>query len=172
MNITPAECIQCRRCENACPYDAIDFPQTKKDPAGRRKQVNRLILLALLLPLLVLGGAWTGGLIHSTLSGVNSKVRLARLLQTASVSKDQPEPPEITAFRSSGIAQQQLMAEVATIEHDFLTGSRIFGGFIGLVFGMTLIGLVRTPYRTDYVPNRGTCFSCAKCMDYCPVIKS
>ncbi|MCX6249416.1 MAG: 4Fe-4S binding protein [Bacteroidetes bacterium] len=171
MTITPAECIQCRLCENVCPYDAIDFPQTKKNPAGQRKQVNQLILLSLLLPLLVLGGVWTGGKMHLTLAGVNSRVRLARMIQATPVSKDQPEIPEITAFRSSGVQQQQLMTEVATIEDDFLTGSRIFGGFVGLVFGITLIRLIRTPYRTDYLPNRGTCFSCAKCMDYCPVLK-
>lgn len=169
MTITPAECIQCRLCENSCPYDAIDYPQTKKDPMGRRKQVNRMIMLVILLPLLIVGGAWMGGLLHQTFAGVNLKVKLVRMLQTPEVTKDKPEPPEITAFRSSGIPKQQLMAEVTAIERDFLIGSRIFGGFIGLVFGLTLIGLVRTPYRTDYVPNRGSCFSCGKCMDYCPV---
>ena len=171
MTITPAECIQCRLCENACPYDAIDFPQTKKDPAGRRKQLNRMILLSVILPLLVIGGTWTGSKVSPALSGVNSKVRLVRLLQPSSVTKDLPELPEITAFRSSGRTQQQLLTEVATIEQKFLTGSKILGGFIGLVFGLSLIGLVRTKYQADYVPNRGTCFSCAKCMDYCPVIK-
>ena len=171
MTITPAQCIQCRLCENACPYDAIDYPQTKKNPEGRRKQLNRLIVLLFLLPVMILGGVWTGGKIHRTLAGVNSRVRLARILQSASVSKDQPEIPEITAFRSSGIQQQQLNTEVSSIEHDFLTGSRIFGGSIGLVFGFTLIRLILTPYQTDYIPNKGTCFSCAKCMDYCPVLK-
>ena len=169
MTITPAECIQCRLCENSCPYDAIEYPQTKKDPSVRRKQLNRMVLLVVLLPIIIVGGVWMGGLLHQTFAGVNPKVRLARMLQAPDLPKDKPEPPEITAFRSSGIPQQQLMAEVAAIEHDFLVGSRIFGGFIGLVFGLTLIGLVRTPYRTDYVPNRGSCFSCAKCMDYCPV---
>ncbi len=169
MTITPAECIQCRLCENACPYDAIDYPQTKKDPAGKKKQVNRLILLICLLPLMIIGGVWTGGQLHQTLAGVNSKVRLARLIQEQKTTDDQPEIPEITAFRASGVPLQQLKTEVEGIEKSFLAGSRIFGGFIGLVFGFTLIGLVRTPYRTDYVPNRGTCLSCGKCMDYCPV---
>ena len=171
MKITPAECIQCRLCENACPYDAIDFPQTKRNPSGRLKQVNRMILLTILLPVLVLGGSWTGGQIHRNLAGVNAKVKLAHLLMESRISNAQPEIPDITAFKSSGITQQQLMTEVDTIEHNFLTGSRILGGFIGLVLGITLIRLARTPYRTDYEANRGTCFSCAKCMDYCPVKK-
>jgi NosR/NirI family transcriptional regulator, nitrous oxide reductase regulator len=171
MTITPAECIQCRLCENTCPYDAIDFPNTKRDPAGQTRQRKRLIFLSLLVPILVLAGAWTGGQIHQSLAGINPKVRLVRLLQNEKQMKDREEIPEITAFRSSGIPQQQLESEAAGIEHQFLTGSRIFGAFIGLVFGLTLIGLIRTPYRTDYVPNRGTCFSCSRCTDFCPVIK-
>ena len=171
LTITPAECIQCRLCENTCPYDAIDFPQTKKDPASHRKQINRMILLGLLVPVLVLAGAWTGSQVHRTLAGVNSKVRLVRLLQTEPTIKGQDELPEITAFRSSGVPQEQLVAEAGRIEQEFLRGSRIFGGFIGLVFGLTLIGLFRTPYRTDYVANRATCLSCSRCVDYCPVIK-
>ena len=171
MTITPAECIQCRLCENSCPYDSIDFPNTKRDPAGQTKQRQLLVMLSLLFPVLVLAGAWASGQIHRSLAGVNPKVRLVRLLQNEKQLKDQEELPEIIAFRSSGIPQQQLESEVDSIEKNFLTGSRIFGGFIGLVFGLTLIGLIRTPYRTDYVPNRGTCFSCARCTDYCPVIK-
>ena len=30
LTITPAGCIQCRLCENSCPYDAIDMPVTEK----------------------------------------------------------------------------------------------------------------------------------------------
>jgi len=47
----------------------------------------------------------------------------------------------------------------------------LLGGFLGLVFGFTLAGLSVFRYRKDYEPNKGTCFSCARCMDYCPVEK-
>jgi ferredoxin len=130
-----------------------------------------MVFLLILLPLLVILFGWTGGMLDKTLAGTNSKVRLVRLLQSVQEDKAMPELPEITAFRSSGVTLEELKAEVASIEHNFGVGSRIYGGFIGLVFGLTLIGLVRTPYRTDYVPNRGSCYSCGKCMDYCPVFK-
>ena len=45
----------------------------------------------------------------------------------------------------------------------------ILGGFIGLVFGLTLAGISTFRYREDYEPNKGTCLSCARCLDYCPV---
>jgi len=32
-----------------------------------------------------------------------------------------------------------------------------------------LAGLSIFRYREDYEPNKGTCLSCARCMDYCPV---
>ncbi len=171
MTITPAGCIQCRLCEYACPYDAIEVPQTAKDPAGRRRQINRLVLLFGLLPVLVAGGALTGVMLHPALAGINAKVRLARMLDDAPTAGSREEIPEITAFRSSGVPQPQLMEEAAAIVRTFRTGSGLFGGFIGLVVGITLIGLIRTPYRTGYVPHAGRCFSCAKCMDYCPVVK-
>ncbi|HPS61678.1 MAG TPA: 4Fe-4S binding protein [Bacteroidales bacterium] len=171
MTITPAECINCRLCENACPYDAIEFPHTSPDPVGRRRQVNRLVLLACLLPLLVAAGAWGGMKLSPAFAGVNSKVKLAMMLENPVGAASKEEPPEITAFRASGVPARQVAAEAAVIEQTFHTGGGIFGGFIGLVIGVTLIGLIRTPYRAGYVPHAGRCFSCAKCMDYCPVEK-
>lgn len=169
MTITPADCIQCRLCENSCPYDAIDFPLLKGDPSGRKKQRKRVMLLFLLLPVMISAGALLGGSLHQTLAGTNSRVRLARMLETKSNDLKKEEVPEITAFKSSGVSIAQLKAEVSSIEQDFLTGSAIYGGFVGLVFGLTLIGLVKTTFRTGYEPNRARCFSCGKCMDYCPV---
>ncbi len=76
---------------------------------------------------------------------------------------------EIDAFKSSGKSKDDLYSEAANIVNEFYIGGWILGGFIGLVFGLTLAGLSRFQYRTDYEPNKGTCLSCARCMDYCPV---
>ncbi len=171
MTITPAACIQCRLCEHSCPYDAIDFPQFRGDPAGKHRQARRMILLAALLPLIIGAGIVAGSMIHQTLAGANPRVRLARMVQSEEMLKIRPELPEITAFKSSGMSADTLMAEAAAVEKKFLTGSRIYGGFIGLAFGLTLIGLVRTRHHSDYVPHKGRCFSCGRCIDYCPVQK-
>lgn len=169
MTITPAECIRCRLCENSCPYDAIDVPHDKPIPVGRKEQRKRFYLLLGLLPLLILLFGWAGGQIHETLAGTNHTVRIATMITDNAASRILPEPPEITAFKSSRVPVETLMAEASAIRQQFLYGSRIFGGFIGLMLGLTLIGLLRTPYRKDYLPDRGRCFSCARCMDYCPV---
>ena len=62
-----------------------------------------------------------------------------------------------------------LVAEAEVIRGKFYTGSMIAGGFIGLVIGMTLLNSVVFRRNQDYVPNKTNCFSCGRCMDYCPV---
>ena len=45
LTITPAECINCRLCEDACPYDAIlpsDISQSAEEPLKQRKTVHNL----------------------------------------------------------------------------------------------------------------------------------
>ncbi|MBT7827404.1 MAG: 4Fe-4S ferredoxin, partial [Bacteroidetes bacterium] len=59
----------------------------------------------------------------------------------------------------------------ADILHQFYIGAWILGAFIGLVIALTLAGLSINKHRTDYEPDNATCFSCARCMDYCPVPK-
>jgi ferredoxin len=76
---------------------------------------------------------------------------------------------EIDAFRALGKTPEVLYGEASVILGRFKTGSMIMGGFLGFMLGMLLLGLTRFYHRTDYVPNRGRCLSCGRCMDYCPV---
>ncbi len=169
MTITPTSCIQCRLCENSCPFDAIDKPVAVKVLDNRRAAVKRLMVLSLLIPLLMLAGGWVGSRFHENLADVNPKVRLANHLLEDKENVPLEIEEEITAFRTSGTPPEELYAEVAGIVRDFYWGGWILGAFIGLVFGLTLAGLTRFQHRVDYVPNKGTCLSCARCMEYCPV---
>ncbi len=169
LTITPSNCIQCRLCEDSCPYDAIDFPSPEKLPENRRKMVRRFIILSLIIPLLIFAGGWTGARFHENLAKVNPKVRLAEHLLNPDKKYNENITVEIDAFRSSGRPVADLYAEAAGIMDDFYTGGWILGGFIGLVFGLTLTRISRYKYRTDYTPNKGNCYSCARCVDYCPV---
>jgi polyferredoxin len=171
LTITPSECIQCRLCENSCPYDAIEIPVTVKNPENRRSMSRKLIFITILIPFLMLAGGWTGSRIHETLAGVNAKVRLAKQILNPITDKNQAETFEIQAFKSQGKQQNQAFAEASGVLNDFYTGSWILGGFIGLVFGGLIAGRMITKYQNDYVPNKGTCLSCARCVDYCPVKK-
>jgi len=169
MTITPTECIQCKLCENSCPFDAIEKPVSVNVLDNRKVTVKRFMLLSIIIPVLIIAGGWAGSRFHENLAMVNPKVKLANvLLENRDVVSEETQV-EIDAFRTSGKTETELYSEAALIMERFYWGGWILGGFIGLVFGLTLAGLSRFKYRTDYVPNKGTCFSCARCMDYCPV---
>ncbi|MEI7896528.1 MAG: 4Fe-4S binding protein [bacterium] len=172
LAITPTTCIQCRLCEDSCPYDAIDLPVTGQNPESRPTTIRKMILIFLLLPFFTVLGGWTVSRMHETLAGVNGTIRLANALLDADKIPGQPETFEITAFRSAGKPVAQVYSEASSILRDFYTGSWILGCFLGLVFGITLANRMVTKYSADYTPNRGTCFSCTRCVDYCPVEKT
>ena len=170
ITITPTKCIQCRLCEYSCPFGAIDKPIPVKEIGNRNVALKKFVTLSLMLPLLIFAGAYTGAQFHENMALVNAKVRLAKsILNTDITDNTKVFSEEIKAFKSSGKSAEELYAETAEILKDFKTGGWILGGFIGLVFGLTLAGVSIFRYREDYTPNRGTCFSCARCFEYCPV---
>ncbi len=169
LTITPSDCIQCRLCENSCPYDAIDIPVTVKNPEDKRTMARKLIFIIILIPVLIFAGGWTGSRLHESLAGVNAKVRLAKQIVSPPKDSNQPETFEIQAFKSSGKQQSLAFAEASAMLEKFYLGGWLLGGFMGLVFGGLIAGRMITKHHTDYIPNKGTCFSCARCIDYCPV---
>ena len=169
ITITPSNCIQCRLCENSCPYDAIDMPVMVKNPEDKRTMGRKLIFITFLIPFLMLAGGLTGSRLHEPLASVNAKVKLAKQILNPVTDKNQVETFEIEAFKSAGKQQAQVFTEASDMLHKFYIGGWILGGFIGLVFGGLIAGRMITKHRTDYTPNKGTCFSCVRCVDYCPV---
>ena len=115
----------------------------------------------------MLVGGYVGSRFSENLAKVNHRVQLAQEIMNPDTSK--PESFEVTAFKSAGQSPEQLYAEVDGILNKFYVGGWILGGFLGLVFGLTLTSLSVFNYREDYTPNKGTCLSCARCIDYCPV---
>jgi len=170
VEITPKNCINCRLCENSCPFGAIDKPVPIKEMGNKNTEVRKFIVLSLIIPLLVVVGAWTGIQFHENMAMVNPKVRLAEELLTVDTEDNTLEfTEEIKAFKSSGKSKEEVFEEAKLVLDDFYTGGLWLGGFIGLVFGITLAGVSIFRYREDYTTNKGECFSCARCFDYCPM---
>lgn len=167
LTITPTKCIQCKLCEDSCPFGAIEKPVQIKEKEESSKAVKRIIVLTVIIPLLMLVGGYVGSRFSENLAKVNHRVQLAQEIMNPDTSK--PESFEVTAFKSAGQSPEQLYTEVDGILNKFYVGGWILGGFFGLVFGLTLTSLSVFNYREDYTPNKGTCFSCARCIDYCPV---
>jgi NosR/NirI family transcriptional regulator, nitrous oxide reductase regulator len=171
ITITPTECIQCRLCEDSCPYDAISMPLIGKNPEDKRSRRKKLMMASFLVPFLVVAGGYLGSAVHGTLASVNKKVQLAQVISDPKTLKSLEDTYEIKAFRSSGKTTEQVISEGSGILNDFRTGGWIFGGFMGLVFGLLIARRMITTYRADYVPDKGRCFSCVRCVDYCPIKK-
>ena len=173
LTITPSKCIQCRLCENSCPFGAIEQPESVRLKESPKVTSRRFLALAAIIPLLVVLGAWTGAQFHEKLALVHPKIRLAQevMLLSHSTENNTEVSIEVEAFRASGKSRETLMAESHDLLNKFRVGSMWLGGFLGLVFGLTLAQLSTFRFRKDYEPNKGTCLSCARCIEYCPVQK-
>jgi NAD-dependent dihydropyrimidine dehydrogenase PreA subunit len=72
------------------------------------------------------------------------------------------------AFRATGKDVRDLYDEASVIIDKFALGGWFFGGFVGLVVGLKLIGLTVKRRRTDYEADRASCLACGRCFQYCP----
>jgi len=171
LSITPSRCIRCKLCTTSCPFDAIDVPTDEKATTSSRAGVRNFMLYAALLPLWIAAGGFIGSEAHVWLSRAHPDVYLAELLIEHPELKDDPENIDIQTFLESGKTMDTLVEEARLKREEFYVGSWILGGFIGLVIGLTLLNQVVYRRKEDYTPNRGECFSCGRCMDYCPVDK-
>lgn len=171
LTITPSKCIQCKLCTNSCPFDAIDFPANEKEVIQSGLGPKRFLAYAVLIPVWVIAGIAVGAVSHTYLSKANNDVYLAELLISRPELKNDVKNIDIQTFLASGKPLVQLVKEAEGIRRKFHYGSMITGGFIGLAIGLTLLNTVVFRRRQDYETHKGNCFSCVRCVDYCPVDK-
>jgi polyferredoxin len=169
LTITPSKCIQCRLCTNSCPFDAIEHPTKEQPREGIFQNRLRFVTYALLIPLWIAIGGFAVSKGHVYFSRVHKDVALAELLVSRPELKEDPDNIDIQTFLASGKSLETLVEEAEVIQDKFRTGGWFAGGFVGLVFGWTLLSQVIFRRREDFEPHKGDCFSCGRCMDYCPV---
>ena len=178
VTVTPDHCVRCRVCEVGCPSGAIVEPEaTILDEQVLRHDRRRLVWLSILVPLLVVGGAWLGRQFSLPASRVHPTVSLAEQLVREQANPAKPEaqrpkgaPPTVEelALARAELAPTEILTAAAAIRRQFLWGGSIFGAWVGLVIGVKLVSVsIRRP-RTDYEPEHGGCFACARCFEYCP----
>jgi ferredoxin len=169
LQTTPADCIQCRLCEHTCPFDALKRPSPERDPEPRGVAAKRLGWIFLLLPLIVGAGIGAGLLVHHSLSRIHPTVSLAERVMLERSGKVEGTTEESKAFAASERTIENLFAETETLRGRCRTGSALLGAFLGLVIWGKLLALSVRRRRKDFEPERGTCYSCGRCISSCPV---
>lgn len=169
LTITPAECTNCRLCEDVCPYNAIipsNIGQKIEEPEKARK---RFILYFLFVPLFALIGAFLLYNLAPSLSGANNTVRLARDIRIEKKSGIESDSKSVVAFKESGKTESELFSEEELIIGRFKNDSPWAGAFLGISFGIGMISLTVRTRRTGYKPHQGKCYSCGRCFKFCPI---
>jgi NosR/NirI family nitrous oxide reductase transcriptional regulator len=170
LTITPAECTNCRLCEeDACPYDAIvpsNIDQAAEEPVKSRK---RFIAYFLLIPVFAAAG---GLILYNTapaLATIHRDVQLAREIRAEQETGIEAVSEAASAFKESGQTEEELFTNEDTIISRFKKASPWVGVFLGLSLGISLFGMTIRKTRTEYKPHQGKCYSCGRCFKYCPV---
>ena len=169
VTITPDECIQCRLCEDSCPFGAIQKPNADSRAPDRSIGRRRLALLLVLVPALLVGGAVGGRALGPAMARVHHTVRQADRVRLEEVGRVEGTEDISDAFYHTQRPKDELYAEAETVVASFRTGGLLLGLWVGLVVGAKLIHLSIYRKRTDYTPDRATCLSCGRCFAYCPV---
>lgn len=173
VSIAPEACINCRLCEEACPYGAIQTPSAPLEPTHRPIARRRLAVMLLTLPILVALGAGLGAMLDRALAWMHPTVRLAEQVRLEESAQAQgiplPTTQALEAFRAHGRSKGQLYAEALRLRRWYRWAGMLLGAWVGLVVGGKLIHLSIYPHRTDYQTDRARCVSCARCFWYCPL---
>lgn len=170
LEIPPSPCVECRLCEDSCPYNAIDMPTPRhlvEDPAKGKVRIRALVFLS---PVFILLGALGGYMMYEPLSRMHPTVSLSEriALEDRGIITERGYL-EADTFRVEGKTPAQLHTEALAIKDKFKTGSAFLGAFLALIISIKLIELSIIKKRTIFEPHKETCFSCGRCYPYCPV---
>lgn len=171
VRITPGVCTQCRLCEESCPFGAIREPaEPRLSKAELRNERIRFFAFLGLIPILGVAGGWFGGQFSGTAAKVHPAVQLADLyLEQKTAANPAPlRAVDAHAFARAQRAPNVVLEEAMAARRQFVWGGWLFGSFIGLVVGVKLLRFSIRPSRTDYEPDRGACYACARCFNSCP----
>jgi len=172
VSITPDKCIQCRLCEDSCPFGAINEPNAEQLPSGRRVGMSNLVAMLAAAGLLIAGLGVLGHFVSPALARAHATVRLADQVRQEDAGQrartEEPTDPGLV-FRKSGRSRSDLYAEADRVLGRFAVGGTILGAFLGLVAGGKLVSLSLRRRRTDYTADRAACLSCGRCFEHCPM---
>ncbi|MCF6286109.1 MAG: 4Fe-4S binding protein [Candidatus Hydrogenedentes bacterium] len=169
LEIPPSPCVECRLCEDSCPYNAIDMPTPQHLVEAPDKGKKRIRALVFLSPLFILAGAIGGYMMYEPLSHMHPTVSLSERIALEDRGILSEGVLKTDTFRVEDKTTATLHAEALAIKEQFKTGGAWLGAFMALIISIKLIELSVIKKRTIFEPHKETCFSCGRCYPYCPV---
>jgi NAD-dependent dihydropyrimidine dehydrogenase PreA subunit len=166
--MTKKPCINCELCHNACPVDAIKPPYDNKVKESRLQGVKRILNYFVLLPLMVVAGAFLMRSVSSDLSRVHKDVKLYDMVMQHEAAPQDILSLELEAFYGQGNTVENLTVTYQAIQSKFKYYATIAGGLFGLIIGIILINLSVKRTRKLYEINHKDCVACGRCFSYCP----
>lgn len=172
VRITPDYCTQCRLCEHSCPFGAIREPvKLPITPTALAPDRRRLNWLFLAVPVLIVAGGWLGSKMSVAAAKAHPTVTLAERFLAAGAPAAAPTSlptPESRALGRATETAPEIITAASEVRRRLGLGGWWFGGWVGLVIGARLISLSIRPNRTDFEPDRGSCYACGRCYLACP----
>jgi NosR/NirI family nitrous oxide reductase transcriptional regulator len=168
VTLLPEDCVHCQLCDVACPYGAIKEPTGLLPAPDQQKKRARIILLAVLVPALILGGGWLGGRLAQPFSKMHPDVALAEQIAAEETGKAATVTDASRAFHDAAKPKDALYAQALKVRGRFAVGGWIWGAFAGLVIGLKLISLNSFARRCSFEPDNANCVACARCYTHCP----
>ena len=131
-------------CRYLCPYGVL---LRHMSPGMRR----RFALLLVALPVAMLLGGWFTATLSPHLARLHPQVAAAE-----------------AAISNTNVDATASIVEAQTVQNMFRFGGWVLGAFLGLVIvgRMIRLGLYRP--QDDYIAERASCYSCARCVPVCP----
>jgi len=105
VSITPDKCIQCRLCEDSCPFGAINGPNAEQLPADRRVGMGNLVAMLAAAGLLIAGLGVLGYFVSPALARAHVTVRLANQIR-----QEAPTIQHMEELQAQGLDRQAVEA--------------------------------------------------------------
>ncbi len=168
LRIPPEECINCRLCEDACPYGAIQPPTVEQSEKDRRAARIRTAVLLTLTPLIVGVCIWAGGQMGVPMSRLHPEVLLAERVRLEETGQVEGTTDATDAFYNTGRPREELYASALDLHSRFTAAGYGLGAWVGLVLIVKLFHTSIRRRRVEFTADRGNCVSCGRCFWYCP----